>query len=243
MKKMPPGGATPDDPETEDNEAVEDPDTVRRELGHDDTNGTPDCTQRQGLDRSGDSLMFFMAADGGDDISIVVDDGDTSAGPSGTQYQNTASDSAMAIWVNLYNNLGTTKRPIKTIRLPVDGDGNATSDAADRAGYVSYPAVSCAMVEDTSASRNQNRDGAFKISASSSHCSSTANHAVTLWLGVTLDELSAENADILPGFTRAARYDGVDYATEATLRVVCPSSSAASQGQELVPDNPFTSVN
>ncbi len=71
------------------------------------------------------------------------------------------------------------------------------------------------------------------IAADTRYCGTTANVSLPVTVTATVDDDGA--ATVTPPVKRNAA--GV--AAEMNFTVVCPSASAAGQGQELVPDNPF----
>ncbi len=71
------------------------------------------------------------------------------------------------------------------------------------------------------------------IAADTEYCGTTANFSLPVTITATIDDAGA--ATVTPPVKRNAA--GV--AAEMSFTVVCLSASAAGQGQELVPDNPF----
>ena len=81
--------------------------------------------------------------------------------------------------------------------------------------------------------------GAFTIEPDEAYCGTSTKpkaHSATLSVTATVDANQSPDvvpavADVAPGPAVAAAY--------AKLAIVCPASSAANQGTELVPENPF----
>ena len=74
---------------------------------------------------------------------------------------------------------------------------------------------------------------AINIGADTQFCGGTANVSLPVAVTATINDTGA--VTVTPNVKRNAA--GV--AAEMSFTVVCPSASAAGQGQELVPDNPF----
>ncbi len=171
------------------------------------------CRQAVSHD-AGNMLLHFAGVVGGS-IILVDPDGDATAeegtpseGTATPTLANTSSYTEQNTWIGQWNGPADSDRLIA--RIDVDADGVGSGDT-----MTSVPVVVCEM--EAGMPTTTVATGGITISASTAHCSRTANHPVKLNISAPLATAVAQNSDIVPEISGAR---GVTAAT--TLTVMCP---------------------